>query len=413
MTRAQDWSETVQASFPLTLMPAHQVRNRMERHPEYFRWYLADVRADRAGRLLAVIEVQTTKFPGEEGVRSGTLEDGGDMTLEANLADPPLAVGLVVDLTGRRLLAKTSADQIEVEKLQRVVVPVDTGPLSVVRRLHVEFHGGPSDPDPIDSEDGYVAGADPGSYPVRVALLLTDAGERRVTRLEGLFRDSLATLGLGEMTYTTPTEQQGLRHYRYDPELTASYVLQTTERSSLRQGPAQVGGWWQFFGPAPGRLALQAVSPQEEARTWLIDWHLEADVATVASTDTAPRPLFALTGNASGTLIGRVGEAYSFAEWRWIPRAGTPVVLGLPPQEPFMPEPPPQMYDQLSLDYLALNPDYLYNRATGRFYALSPEVPAQAAPPLLAPKPGIDLPYFFLGDWDWTWEQGRYHVVGR
>jgi hypothetical protein len=174
-----------------------------------------------------------------------------------------------------------------------------------------------------------------------------------------------------------------------------------------------VGGWWQFFGPAPGRLALQAVSPQEEARTWIIDWNLEADVATVASVDTAPRPLFALTGNASGTLVGRVGEASSFAEWRWVPRAGTPVVLGLPPQEPFMLEPPPQMYDQLSLDYLALNPDYLYNRATGRFYTLSPEVPEQAAPPLLAPKPGIDLPYFFLGDWDWTWEQGRYHVVGR
>lgn len=136
-------------------------------------------------------------------------------------------------------------------------------------------------------------------------------------------------------------------------------------------------------------------------------------MATLAYTDTAPRPLFALTGNVTGTLIGRFGESSSFTEWHWIPRAGTPVELALPPQEPFMLQPPPQMYDYLTLDYLAMNPDYLYNRATGRFYTLRPDVPAEAAPLLLVPKPGIELPYFFLGNWNWGWEQGRYHVVGR
>lgn len=272
LRRAPDWSETVRASFPLTLTPAHQVRNRQERHPDYFRWYLADVRADRAGRLLAVIEVETTRLPEGEGLRTVTLESGHAMTLEPTLADPPLAVGMVVDLTGRRLLAKTSADQIEVEKLQRVVVPVDTGPLWTVRRMHIECHGGPEDGKTVDSEDGYVATGDPGSYSVRVGLVSTDSGERRVTRLDGVFRDSLAALGLGEITYTTLEEQASLIPYRYDPEGTTQYVLKTTQRTSFRQGPAQFGGWWQLLGPAPGRLALQAVSwTGPEGRSWLMD----------------------------------------------------------------------------------------------------------------------------------------------
>jgi hypothetical protein len=412
VTRAQDWSETVPASFALTLTPIHQVSNRMERHPDYFRWHLAEVRADQAGRLLAVIEVETTHLPEGESVRTIPLRCPYTVDLEANLADPPLTVGLVVDLTGRRLLAKTSADEITIEKVQRVVVPVDVGPLCTVKREHVEYHGGPLDGRSSDSEWPSVPIGDCPSCSVRVGLVLTDVGERRVTRLEGLFRESLAALGLGEITYTVPTERQSLARYRIDPE-GIEYILQATERYSLRQGPAQVGGWWQFLGSAPGRLALQAISWQEVALTWLIDWNLETDVATVTSTDTALRPLLALTGNAGGTLTGRVGEAGSFAEWRWIPRAGTSVALGLQPQETFMLQPPPQMYDHLSLDYLALNRDYLYNRATGRFYTLSPEVPEQAAPPVLVPKPGIDLPYFFGGSWNWAWEQGRYHVVGR
>ena len=404
------WGDIVSDAFPLQLTRSQHALP--GQYPTSYRWSLAEVRGDRANRLVAMVKVELGCLPPEitswhvpllEVNSSGALAESTEIArFGGDLFCPSLWVWLVVDLTERRVLAKSSADEIIFQGTQRVVVPpAGRIPVSVLEQ--VTYSGGKADGVYAFRAGGWATGGygGPITQSREGPLRLTDRGEDRLDHAEGFLRPSLATLALGDVEDQGTAEDSFTRLvYRSDPDGTAVYlrVPNTVPRS---MSPAGFSHWMQWTGPTPGRLRFEAIaeiSPSQEENSggsvWWVNWNLNPDTATLVYKETASNPLLLLTANASGALAARRNENRYLYDWYWIPWAGMPLALELPPA------PAPDVEFGPVGNYIGLDPDYIYNVTTGHFHVLRPGLPEQAGPPPLVPR---SIP----------WAQGTYHVVGR
>lgn len=395
VSQVKTWNDTTTAQFPLQLLPAHH-RGSSWDIPK-FRWSLAAVRADRTGHLVAVVNIATTWLPPEEGTRivpllevnraGGLVESPYHMTLGWGMQTSPLWIAAVLDLTAGRLVAKSCADQIHFEATERAVAP-DSAPLLIATQYILEYQGGTRHVDPeVAWVTTWAGGAPLSGTPARTGVTLSDRAETRVDRLEGLYRASLASVGLGTLEPTvSPGSYITRLLYRVEPDGTA-VVLELPKASPLPEAGASA--WLRWTGPAPGALdfevhALNVHAEPWATRNWLVAWDLATDTATLVHAATTPYAFDTFLANARGVVIVPWFDHY----WLWVPWAGPPVVL-------------PEMDAFPYWEYVAIDPAYLYHFYTGRFHAPRPGLPVDGAPAPLVTLPGG------------AWEDGAYHVVGR
>jgi len=400
-TPVKTWSDTVRATITPQLTPDHNSPPNWG--ATHYQWSLVDVRADRENHLVALVGVQTTCLPEEETIQriplrevdsSGALVDGNEIVhFDADFFCPRYAMVAVVDLTESRLLAKSSEDRVTIQQTQRVVIPKDVGRFPVGIRYEITYAGGTQNgkggPWWVTAWGGYPV---PREAPTRVGLTLKDHGEMHLDHAEGILRPSLAALGVGDVgAQGTPEAWSFDVLYRMDLDGTA-VLLRVPNVALGILTPVYLTGWLQWTGPSPGWLRFQAAAEKSfwshESTSWLVNWNLKTDGATLVYTETTTdettsSPLQLATANASGVLTFRWGQD----GWLWIPWTGVP--LGFPDKS---------YWDVW--DYVALDPAYLYNMVTGHFHALLPSLPEETGPPPLVPR---SIP----------WAQGTYHVVGR
>ena len=114
-----------------------------------------------------------------------------------DIANPPTRIVALINLTARRLVAKTSEDAIHIQRQQWASVPtagLPSCPVCVLNR--VDYSGGP-----FGSQSSWACGlADAGAYDlgpgVREMLTYTILEGVKPLAAEGLFRANLASLGL-------------------------------------------------------------------------------------------------------------------------------------------------------------------------------------------------------------------------
>jgi len=403
LTAAQSWSDTLRYEFQLRLSPEQHAKDPGAARPPKYWWTLDQVRADRHGHVVAVVEIAGPQvapedirtIPLREFDQEGHLVESSMSVTLGGDADPvnsPLfRATVVVDLTSGQLLGKTATDALVLDLTERIVVPGSRGPLCVGSTATAALHGGPWDGDTHtyghgDCQNGSFFGIHPGT-PTEIALRIARQEGLYADRVEGLFRDSLAPLGLGiNPSPATPSPDPWDLNYRWSADGTTAIALR------LPGGPESFwlgeATWKRWFGPTPGRLGLWIVSPTAcstigapTTSVCLANWNLKEDTASVIYNETSEAPPFLIMSNAGGVLTVREDPD----GWLWIPWRGATTFI-------------PDLNEFDAWDYVMLDPEYLYNVWTGHFHTLSPGLPAQAGPaPLVS------------GEED----DGEYHVVGR
>jgi hypothetical protein len=403
LTQARSWSDTLRYEFQLRLTPEQHATDRWSERPPKYWWTLEQVRADRNGHVVAVVEIAGPRLAPED-IRSVPLrafdQDGhlgeSDMSVTVGgdldpINSPAFRVTVVVDLTTGQLLGKTATDSIVLDMTDRIVVPGTQGPFCVGFSGTTEFRGGPQDGETLtpaggDCQNGSFFGI-PDGTPRQVALTIADQEGMYADRAEGLVRESLAALGLGiNPAAANPSPDPRDLAYRWSADGTTAMVLRLPwEPASLPLGEAT---WKRWFGPTPGRLGLWVVGPTAYwtgdtpvSPVSLVSWNLKEDIASVDYNEASEDPPVPILSNAGGVLTVREDED----GWLWIPWRGATVLI-------------PDLNEFDAWDYVTLDPDYLYNVWTGHFHTLRPGLPEEAGPPPLA-----------FGDET----EGEYHVVGR
>lgn len=403
LTRARSWSDTLQYEFQLRLTPEQHAKDRWSARPPKYWWTLEQVRADRNGHVVAVMEIAGPQVAPED-IRTIPLRafDQDGSLVESEMAvtvggdldpihSPAFRVTVVVDLTTGQLLGKTATDSIVLDLTDRIVVPGRQGPFCVGFSESAEFRGGYWDGKTLDYRMGDCRNGSffgiPAGTPRQVALTIADREGMYADRADGLVRDSLAALGLGiNPAAAIPPPDPSDLAYRWSADGTTFIVLRLPgEPESLQRGKVT---WKRWFGPIPGRLGLWVVGPTAYwtedtpvSPVSLVSWNLKEDTASVIYNEASEDPPFPILSNAGGVLTVREDDD----GWLWIPWRGATSFI-------------PDLNEFDAWDYVTLDPAYLYNVWTGHFHTLRPGLPEEAGPPPLV-----------FGDET----EGEYHVVGR
>jgi hypothetical protein len=416
------WTRTVSAEFPVRLDADHLGDPQGGEIPAHYQWALSSVQAGETGELFGLVTIEITHLPWNEGftvfpeltieATGATVEIPAAHWVPVNIANPPARIVALINLSARRLVAKTSEDVIHIQRQQWASVPTAAWPsCPVCVFARADYTGGP-----LESRSGWTcesAGPDAFDMQAGVQEMMTYTILEGVkpTAAEGLFRANLASLGLAAVEDRGVREFPGgpwgtLYPYRTNCSSGGVCAIKLKQSIPVTLGPAGRLAYLRLGPGTPGPLHLQLNAQEFQDtyyatitpgggldpvgtgagglfRSWFVRWNPVTGDTSAALVDTAAKALHSLMGNSSGVLARREeGGGLLWVSW-----GGGPPISLLESDVPGV------------QDLIALEPDYFFNRQAGTFHSLEVGLPITGKPKSLVPAPLAPA--------------SGYHVIGR